>query len=405
MLFRSDSQYKYVDIATNRVYNVITVIGIFFTVFVLVITIYQYLKSKTYEDKIDILESEIEKSSKDFQLKIDKYNVEIKELVNANILFVNALNLFNSKEYSKAAMEFEKLINLLNSIAEFHKIFDMEQIKKSTVLSYKNAKDFLGAAKHQKSLFNIDNIVSEKNFLDYLDYCNLKLIYATESDKINELIEVEELFKNALEITKRLNLFDLESGVKANLNDVRLQIGAWNYYQNNKEDAMKYLKLGFSNLYMQSDYRHKKYILLLVKMYLENDEQYIMDRFEDFFDYYDYLIEIKGKDIYIDNHFENETECTLDRHINIIYNVLKYYSHLIEHDTATLSQFQLLRKMFLVSKIHEKLLVYNVLEQIKNDNRIVKYLEKASQLYNDDRIVERNTGINPFSDHAKYNAL
>lgn len=393
-----DAQYKYIDTMTNKVYGIIAIIGVFFTVFVLVVSIYQYFKSKTYEEKIKQMEIEIEERNNEFQKSLNEYNDELRVLITANVVFARAQNYLLSSEYSSAIKEFEALLQMGENNTEIKSVFDLDQIKRSLVQSYTKIQNYQKAAKTIAAVIDTDVVnFHDKNYTNnYFEYCKLMFIDAEQSKKLEKFLNVETVLEKIVLAFERdeINEIELEADALEYYGKTKVHIGLLYSKTNEKNRAMVYLSEGLGNEFLDSDFMlYDVAIQILNNLYLSTVNLIESTEYDDYFSNLNRLVAFVGRKCYFNLKSSSMELLKIKDNISLlkknIINFIDLYNSEYEDEAIK----QAARKLYLY--IYANAEMREELKEIKGYEDAITI---GSDLHNNDEIVERNVGIDPFKD-------
>lgn len=182
------------DNATNSISNVIAAATIFFTVLVVVISVFQFIKTKEYENKVENYENKM----KQYENKVEQYEnqieedkklkEEILEIIDKNEILICILRA--ESEYAFCNYNYDFFIEIYNKAINIINKYDYDIIE---IYELSRLYSKLSSAYLSKSLFNDAEDASLKA-LKYIDTnkqdefskrVDLTLIYACKKDNIN----------------------------------------------------------------------------------------------------------------------------------------------------------------------------------------------------------------------------
>ena len=229
------------DSAINRIYNILTITTIFFTVLIVPLGLFQFFKIKEldkYKTEMDKYKSEIDTYKTDFDNLVGKTNTVIDEKLKHFEKFFNADFYYSVQNYEGAekyinyiieyntnnkidipVMTYYKLANCYYNIGDHEENVEkinkaIEIINKHVKLKY--AKNTLGLCYYfkgyfeeniEKTLENYQNALS--NFSKYTDSCDILMkkanIYSVKAENAENNDDSLEFYKVSLSLLEQIH--------------------------------------------------------------------------------------------------------------------------------------------------------------------------------------------------------
>lgn len=376
----NETKAKNENSAIERIYYVVVVTSMFFTVLVLILTIFQYLKSKQYEEKMgkmeDILREKIDEISA-FDDKIKNYKEDIKLSRKVSFHFTKGMNYLNNSEGNRACIyEFEKILELSQGREDILDLLDKKQVYYNLYVSYKNIEHYDKAVYYIEKVINVENIEysSEYYLRLYLEFCELHHLRVVKIQDVDEYKEVLKLYKKLLFGNRRLNLSDAEIDFKVikPIAILNKKIGVMLFDKNDRNQAREYLE-GRVEWMIDFGVEDEDVNLKLHRIYLEEgikDEQKFIKN-------YNSILDNNINKMYFNEYICSEIKIEVDNILNV---VIKYYEKKVgEWDKDSKEYKQILRIIYIILRENNSYEYKN--EEIKNE---------ISELYKADKRTEED---------------
>lgn len=418
---QKDRVLQTTDLAMNRIYNTVTVTAIFFTVLVVIITVFQYLKSKSYEDNIIQFGKDLEGKYKEHSERIDEMDKKTNESITkavsnfqtnimALILMINnfkqsvnnvskitfkltkALNYLNTKQYKYAVSELTELVGIVEENEDLGDGIDREQIYYYCVIAYEEVNDYSNAIRYLERILDVNNFKSDDTeyLSTYMKYCDLNYKQALakkdkDIDELKTVISLYQMFESNSD-SEHIGIIDeFVCDTTEKIRMLNLNIGKLYYQRGDYHNAKLYLKECINPVEPSSPIDEKAiYILhsiLVSKEILTNT-----DNWEEFIENFDILIMYEMDKIYFDD-CKDAQSVLLIRNKDLLKRIIKYYHNQIS-DLSNLSELekQSIRKLYLILRVNhvKDYQDKKVLQQIMLD------------IYRSDSVIERHIGQTPW---------
>jgi tetratricopeptide (TPR) repeat protein len=216
------------DNAINKIYNILSITTIFFTIIVSLVSIFQFMKIKEYSEIKKEMKEELEKSKiKIIELKNDfkKYDDQFTKMQN---------------DYDKKIKEFKESINDYSYKFEEMESNNEKKLAETMIETYflkaKESKDkhYIGANEIMKDCYDkIFNLINK--YPGIIDENRLSIFYCNRASipDINEDVDiVKKRYKESLKLQK----------IPEERANILLNMGILETQRGHKEDAQKYYK-------------------------------------------------------------------------------------------------------------------------------------------------------------------
>lgn len=395
-----DLMISYSDSTINRIYNIVTVTSIFFTVLVVVVSAFQYLRFKSQEERFSVLEKEFRYQSSayveqfnqlktEFNKEINAHKHQLDTLLSVNANIIKAINRFNHGEFVKSSEDYKQILKIIDENKFILDFYDLKDIITNATKSFIMSKSYNSAIECMERV--IGNEWDKYDNLSYIelykDYIKTNFARAKSIDRLDEylrLLDILNVLKNNFHtIGEDASIVELNKEMYFILGKKYLEI-------DDQMNAKTYLiKANLIDCKQNYDYQIKE---LLNKIYLSNIN-IIPIEFDCFFNNYnDLIIKEYEKMISLD-----EPNSPHDYHLKIsnkevlIDSINAYIREIKRLNDKEGKRNNLIRKFGYFIELHE-----DILRDELDDLR--RYLEQYNEIVRADKSVERTLGYVPINE-------